>query len=497
MKQGMLALILFFLGSVAAAQQPDALDSVQEQLELAQTPQAKVDLLNNLAYDYTQLSLSTAEVLANEALGEATAINYEKGIGNSYNVLGIAYSIRGDYTSGLDFFYKALKIREGQNDFASASKTLTNIARVFHYLKDFDRAREYTDRALELYGKTNDSIGLARTYIAVGDVYLDMKDNANALITLEKSRQIFARAGLKNMEGYSLVKIASAFESEKKYQEALAACFKAKELINPQTDLFTTIDLYQSIGSVYAAMGKRDDAYHYLRQAMSMSDEGKSSHGRISSRLKLASLFKQFKEYDSALQYMDAYARLNAEAFDTEKARQLATLEKIYQQEKKDRQLELNNEKIRYQTNVILVISLLLVVVALLGLFIYRNYRQKKKTAVALERLNREIYEKHEEILAQAEELSQANDEIRRINESLEAEVMLRSQKIEQQNKKLIDYAYFNAHNVRGPLARILGLTYLMEREGTPAVIKEYGGYITLAAEELDRVIKDINSRLE
>jgi len=495
MKQVMLALI--FLRFSSAVAQPDSLDAIQQQLDHAQTQEEKIDLLNKLAYEYTQLSLSTAEVLATEALEKATAINYKTAMGNSNNILGITYSIRGDYTTGLDYFYKALRIREDLNDLAAASKTLTNIARVFHYQKDFAKAREYTERALELYSKTDDSVGLARTYIAVGDVYLDMNDYANALATLKKSREMFARAGLTNMEGYSYLKMANLFESEKKYSAALEACFKAKELIDRNTDLFTTIELYQSIGSVYSAMGNRAEAYSYLHQAMTMADDGKSSNGRLSSRLKLAQLFKQHKEYDSALYYMDAYTELNAEAFNGEKARQLATLEKVYQQEKKDRQLELNNEKIKNQTVVIMIISLLLAVTAILGLVSYRSYRSKLKTAAALEVLNKEIYEKHEEILTQAEELTQANEEIRRINESLEAEVQLRSQKIEQQNKKLIDYAYFNAHNVRGPLARILGLTNLMGMEQDPDLIREYNSYLVLSAEELDKVIKDINTRLE
>jgi signal transduction histidine kinase len=132
-----------------------------------------------------------------------------------------------------------------------------------------------------------------------------------------------------------------------------------------------------------------------------------------------------------------------------------------------------------------------------LGFIVYRYYRDKKKSHSELEKLNREIYEKHEEILAQAEELTQANQEISRINESLEAEVTHRTDKIERQNKILIEYAFSNAHNVRGPLARILGLASLMSMEDDPELLKEYNTYIYVSAQELDNVIRAINIKLQ
>jgi signal transduction histidine kinase len=208
-------------------------------------------------------------------------------------------------------------------------------------------------------------------------------------------------------------------------------------------------------------------------------------------------MFRQFGQLDSALVYMDDYVRHYTEAYNAEKSKQISTLEKAYEAEKKDKLLVVKNQQIRSQSFIISAISLLLVVTVVLGFVLYRYYRNKKQSAYNLEKLNREIYEKHEEILAQSEELTQANEEIKRMNESLEAEVTLRSQKIEEQNKKLIDYAYFNAHNVRGPLARILGLTFLMAREEDVNQIKEYNCFLIACAQELDHVVKDINSKLD
>jgi|GEM_PF-3234872 len=96
-----------------------------------------------------------------------------------------------------------------------------------------------------------------------------------------------------------------------------------------------------------------------------------------------------------------------------------------------------------------------------------------------------------------AEDLKSANEEISAINSNLEKIVEERTQKITDQRNTLLGYAYFNAHKVRGPLARILGLIHIM---GTDIVADEqtiqYISMLKKAGDELDEQIKEINGLL-
>jgi hypothetical protein len=88
------------------------------------------------------------------------------------------------------------------------------------------------------------------------------------------------------------------------------------------------------------------------------------------------------------------------------------------------------------------------------------------------------------------------SNKVKLINENLEKLVQERTDKISQQNQKLIDYAFRNAHNVRGPLARILGLVNLIsiEHKETNSI---YVSRLSESAEELDSSIKDMSKLLE
>jgi len=477
--------------------QVDTPESLQKELEKAPTEEARVDLMNKLSHLYSQLSLESAEQLAHEALERAEAIDYQKGIAASYNNLGICHAIRGDYTLGLDYFITALRIREEENDQLNVSHTLNNISRLFIYQKDFDKALEYSQKSMEVLQKVDEPRAFGTAHISIGSIYLSKNDNAQATKMFMEAKAIFAKSNLKVEEGWALMKIANALESEGKFEEALESCFSAMNLVDLKKDLFTAIEMYETIGTIYSKMGDEKKASSYLHDAIRLADQGNDSNGRMSARLNLSKMFKKFKQYDSALHYNEAYLALHGEIFNSERSGQLAALEKIYQSEKKDRLLELKNQEIRSQSIIISIISALLLVLTILGFIIYRYYHDKKQSIETLENLNKEISEKHEEILTQSEDLAKANKEIRRMNESLELEVTQRTKKIETQSRMLIEYAYSNAHNVRAPLARILGLSMLMANETSELRIKEYNDRMYESALELDVVIREMTVRLQ
>ncbi len=76
-----------------------------------------------------------------------------------------------------------------------------------------------------------------------------------------------------------------------------------------------------------------------------------------------------------------------------------------------------------------------------------------------------ELKDKSNEIEAQNEELTQSQQNLSEMNFNLEDLVKKKTRNIELQNKQLTDYAHANAHHVRGPLARLLGLFQLLKME--------------------------------
>jgi len=58
--------------------------------------------------------------------------------------------------------------------------------------------------------------------------------------------------------------------------------------------------------------------------------------------------------------------------------------------------------------------------------------------------------------------IQEQSEELKTLNQNLADEVKIRTHELEEQNEKLMGYAYYNAHLLRGPFCRIQGLIKLM-----------------------------------
>lgn len=127
---------------------------------------------------------------------------------------------------------------------------------------------------------------------------------------------------------------------------------------------------------------------------------------------------------------------------------------------------------------------------------------------------NEEIISQTEELAAQHEALAfqnkqlfdaqkiieEQNREIHRKNEELELEIEKRTQELQNTNRELVihnnqleQFAFIAAHNLRAPLARILGLANVVDlsktQEDKDIALKK----IVTSTQDLDQVIRDLN----
>jgi signal transduction histidine kinase len=131
---------------------------------------------------------------------------------------------------------------------------------------------------------------------------------------------------------------------------------------------------------------------------------------------------------------------------------------------------------------------------------------------------NEELQSQSEEIAAQRDALASQNrklhdaqktieDQNRQIqskNQELEGEVNLRTQDLKNANQELIEqnnqleqFAFIAAHNLRAPLARIMGLSHILEISPDPGEKESIMRKLLSSTMDLDNVIKDLNAILE
>jgi len=113
-----------------------------------------------------------------------------------------------------------------------------------------------------------------------------------------------------------------------------------------------------------------------------------------------------------------------------------------------------------------------------------------------LTRANIELRQSAHEIEARNEELVQTQNNLNELNTDLEKKVRERTTQIRAQNEMLIKYSYTNAHHLRGPVARLLGLASIYKVDPTADCIFLITKMID-EANEIDAMVQKITVDLE
>lgn len=393
-----------------------------------------------------------------EALKIFDEINYSKGIGRVYNYIAIIHFRQKQYIQALEFYQKSLEAKLLDPDTISIGWTYNNIGATYEHLEDYEQALKYYNLALDIAKTFNSRILNAASYGNIGIIY--------------------QKTGLLNES------LESHLQSLKVFQE-----IDNKQYI---------AEAYQHIASIYLEQNKLNESEQYLINGLQLSQEINDRQRQAKFYETLIQLNEQNGDYLIALSYYKLLIVVKDSLFNISNSKQMAELQTKYETGHKQKENELLKKSVESKNFIIISTSIMIALLLVLSFLLYLFYRSKRRSHNELQYLNQQVMEHKEELITQSEDLRRANNEIRSVNDNLEKAVESRAKEMKIQNEKLIQYAYSNAHKVRGPLARILGILSIMKVQG------ENNNDLLLnidqlydSAQELDGIIKELNKILE
>ena len=489
-------------------------------------------------------------IIANEAKHLAEKKQWRWGMIRSNTTLGVVYFYcLKNYPKAFEYFQENVTQAKKNNDTIAEADALEKIAKFYGILNQYDKSIEYydqvialklgPDRAISVLGdmgvaynsiadyanalacystaigifdslsrakKTNDiedTIVMAGLLLNLGDIYLEMQLPDKAFEKYNNALKIGIGGIDKNIEILSLTGVGKSYKIKKNYplaieyyQKALEECNKSNDFKNEVkildelantfmetwvldkaleyaenslrlAEVQSYLDLlsrsYITLGNVYLKKNDYEVAVSYLQKALSISQQTKQLEDQRDAWNSLSSAYEHNGQSKDAFDAYRHYVTIRDSVFNISKSNELTrkdvewNMRRIKQADSLAQAIVFG-KKIERQQVITYSGFAGLVLVLLLAFFIYRNYNTQRK-----------------------------------YNELLSKEKTRHLAHIEAQSNVLSDIAHIQAHQVRGPVATILGLIQIFNYDDpSDPINKEVMEGLSVVTERLDTVVKEV-----
>lgn len=474
------------------------------------SPNERFDRLVLWAEQLYNNSPKVAERYAGEAL--EIAINnddLEKKMIALY-LMGKSKAVMSDYNSAYELYYESIRISDSLNNYEWKVKNLNSLGIGNYESKDLENALKYWNQAKLICEEQKDSLELSKMYNNIGLVYRTAEHFDSALIKFEKSRLIAASMAFDKGVGVAIMNKGTTYSMRGDFEQAM-------QYFDQATDIILQLDSKKSLMNLKMVIAKANLRAAYYAEARRLLLEAKELAVDLDAKtfeqeihFLLSEIYERLGMFPLALESFKKYNFLDDSLKSAQAKMEIAELEAVYENEQKDKEnkllklenakrlSELEAQKARLSRQFIIILSISLGLILLVVFSVYSSFLNKKLklTNTEMQQLNKTLEEQKHKIEVQSKELSDKNAAIEEMNIALEAKVLKRTQELEAKNRMLKSYAYANSHKVRGPLARILGLVDLIQKEKQEKQIVSLAAKLEVASTDMDKIIREISDQL-
>jgi signal transduction histidine kinase len=502
-----LLLFFTFYSFHALAQKQNVIDSLSQLLTYAKTDTTKVNILSDLAFCYVSYDINKAMQHAATSLQLAQSIKYPYGIALSLRNISYIYYVKSEYSLALKYALESLNEAQKINNLALVANNFGVIGNIYLDQKEDQKALAYYQKALEAALLAKDNQAITTAYNRLGRAYIKGGNYTQAVSMLNESTAIAKQLGSIEKESDCLFYLGKAYYMQKEYKKALSYFYRCLSLDQKTEDKISIAMTFKEIAKIHHITKQLDSAITYSKYALA-SVQTINPKQEIQEIYEIIYLtYKEKKDLKNALYYHEQMMILKDSIYSKDKINAIVSLQKSYdikekeiQIEKQDIIIQLNQKKINEERIIRNVFTVGLVATTLLGFVFYYNYQKIQKINNVANLRNKIIQEQTQNLQVINEELNQQNEQINAINENLGKIVDERTtelkhtiENLSKQNQDLEQFSYIISHNLRAPVARILGLMNVLDKsEIVSPNNQKVIDYLEKSTQNLDEVIKDL-----
>jgi len=497
--------ILIFIPQLIFAQM-QKVDSLKNNFNHCTNDSCKAQVVKKIFWVLVKDNPDSAKTYMNKYLSYFKKSKYEMGI--VFTSQALAEIERRDYNfkKTIDILNDAYSIVHGDDERVILLLTLAEDNRK---LENFEMSEQNLKDAINLTEKDN-LYFISKEYSRLSACYYEMNKLDKSLIYSDSSIFYAKKINHTKVIASSYEIKGATYQAQKKIKKAIQFYVKALEINKDNKDTSSLANNYSNLGISYFSLKKYDTAIDYLEKSCKMNSTLNLRYNLLNSLAFLAQAYAGEKDFKKAYFIEDSVMSLRVSLFDEEKSNKILELNKKFDSERKDIQLNEQKENLK-NTNIILkqekfqkfgafFIVLLLFVFSVLSFFVRRKAKFKNeileqnknslyvlnqklfvnnlkleeqnnkivRDQKILKEKNKDLKEKNEEITIQKDLYDTLSDKYyKNFEKSKEQNSLIKFQnkELEEVNKKIKKLSKFRelhtqmiVHDLKNPLNRIISI---------------------------------------
>ena len=374
------------------------IDSLKKVISLEKNDSTKVIQLYTLFNCYqSEYMLKNCENTANEALSIANKTKIKNNIGIANLIKGINFKDYEEYPSSQTFLLVALKNLSPIENKKQLGDANSYMGYIQEQLNNFDKAISYHRTALKLRSEINEKL-TTNSLLRLATCFGETKQFDSAYFYFYKGIKLqFKLNNKSNLTGlYNNLGIT--FDYDNKKDSALVYYQKSLSLNLEIGDSVSIAGTLINIGGLYVKLNNNEKAIEYFKRGLLIAKKIGFKQWIANGAKDLGEIYYVNKEYKLAYESYKLGRDYNDSIFQETKLDEIANAEEKYQTDKKQKELEIADLKIKRQGDelnksnaqrIFLVIGLLISLI-IFGL-VFWGYRKMKKLSKELSQTNKEV----------------------------------------------------------------------------------------------------------
>jgi signal transduction histidine kinase/tetratricopeptide (TPR) repeat protein len=282
--------------------QNEEIDSLENELSLAEPDTNRVLLLNTLAYKLHTYNPEKGISHARESIRLASSLEFDKGRAHAYNSLGAGYWNQGEFDSALLYYTKSYQLNDTLGNARGVTGALSNMAIIFDNRGDYSKSIEFYTRALEEMEKNGFDSYIAITSNNLGLILLKLGRHAEALDYFNRAIKIGEPLEMTNLVGPAWINIGKVYKETEEPQKQEEAINTALKIGRDTKSKYVTALAINNLGRFHDGNGDFEKALSCYKEALAINTEVGRKRSISSNLNNIGSTYRKLGLYDSAIQ---------------------------------------------------------------------------------------------------------------------------------------------------------------------------------------------------